>query len=116
MWKGSEDPSPGSPRKLKDAPGLCKTLSPLCVFAQRWSPPSISALEGPWSPLPCQAGTRLLAHPSRSPAGSGITRNLGSNPALLSPLPAGHRLASTGAANRLVKEVGEGCPERKINE
>lgn len=102
------------PRGSSKEPSLCKTLSPQCVSARRQLPLPISALGGLWSPFPSQAGTGLLVPPSRSPAGLGITRNLGSEAVLPRPLPA--RLAPRGTANRLVREVGEGCPERETEE
>ena len=107
---------PGSPRKRKDAPGLCKTLFPSCVSARRRRPPPVSALGGPLISLAQPSSSRLPAPASRSSAGSGITGNLGSNPALSRLLPAGHRLAPRGAANGLVREDGEGGPERKTAE
>ena len=107
---------PESLRKRKDAPGLCKTLFPSCVPARRRRPPRISALGGPLISLAQPSSSRLPAPASRSPAGSGITGNLGSNPALSLLLPAGHRLAPRGAANGLVREDEEGDPARKTAE
>lgn len=80
------------------------------------APTPVIALAGLWSPLPGQASTRLLVPPSHGPAGSEITGNLGSNHELRHPLPAGHRFAPSSIGNRLIKAIGEGCSERKIDE
>lgn len=85
---------------------------PLCAAVA----PAHQCAWGPLVALAQPGSTGLLEPASQSPAVSGIIGNLGSNPALSRVIPAGHRFAPRGAANKLVREDREGCPERKIDE
>ena len=76
---------PGSPRKRKDAPGLCKTLFPSCVSARRRRPPTLSALGGAFD-LPCPA-KQLTAPGACLSQPRGDHRESGIKPCALAPAP-----------------------------
>ena len=76
---------PGSPRKRKDAPGLCKTLFPSCVSARRRRPPTLSAPGGAFD-LPCPA-KQLPAPGACLSQPRGDHRESGIKPCALAPAP-----------------------------